>query len=165
MDKALPEDFVRERGYLTLGSRLRRIGERLQADAQVMLKEAGIDVAAALMPTLHALEKGSMTIGELTESLGIAQPGVTRNVGQLEAQGLVQISRNDADKRVRRVSLTPKGAGMVALAVRRLDPWVVGAVGEICDPLDGPLLRQLAALEDGLAAIPLYRRGASSRTE
>ena len=43
------------------------------------------------MPTLHALAaEGDMTIGELAESLGVAQPGVTRNAAQLESLGLVR---------------------------------------------------------------------------
>ena len=41
------EDVVRELGYLTLGSRLKRIGERLQAQAQVLLEEAGISLSAS----------------------------------------------------------------------------------------------------------------------
>lgn len=155
----MSEDFVRSRGYLTLGSRLRRIGERLQADSQIIFKELGIDLPVALMPTLHALADGGMTIGELAGSLGVAQPGVTRNVAQLEASGLVRVSKNANDKRVRTVTLTKKGLDMVALAIRELDPWVMRSVAEICDALDGPLLVQLAGLEDGLNEKPLHLRG------
>jgi DNA-binding MarR family transcriptional regulator len=159
MECSMTGDFVRNQGYLTLGSRLRRIGERLQADAQVMFVEVGIDLPVALMPTLHSLMNEDMTIGELASSVGIAQPGVTRNVAQLEALGLVKASRDGKDKRVRRVSLTPKGRGVVSLAISDLDQWIIRAVGEICEPLEGRFLDQLAALEDALAALPLHRRG------
>lgn len=159
----MAQDFVRSKGYLTLGSRLKRIGERLQAESQEVFQILGIDFASALMPTLHALDEGGMTIGELAESLGVAQPGVTRNVAQLEAAGLVQVSTGAKDKRVRTVSLTPKGADVVALAIRELDPWISSAVAEICDRLEGPFLSQLAALEDALAQKPLRRRGSDPR--
>ena len=56
-----------------------------------------------------------MTIGELAESLGVTQPGVTRNAAQLEALGLVRTLRTKADRRVRTISLTKKGADLVAL--------------------------------------------------
>ena len=162
---AMAQDFVRTHGYLTLGSRLKRIGERLQADAQVIFKAVGVDLPSALMPTLHALAaEGDMTIGELAESLGVAQPGVTRNAAQLESLGLVRTLRNKADRRVRTISLTKKGADLVAFAVRDLDPWISSAVAEICSKLEGPFLDQLAALEDSLAEAPLHRRGTGGRT-
>ncbi len=88
---------------------------------------------------------------------------MTRNVAQLEALGLVQVLKNANDKRVRTVALTQKGADIVALAVRELDPWIVSAVAEICDGLEGPFLSQLAGLEDALAEKPLRRRGNGGR--
>jgi DNA-binding MarR family transcriptional regulator len=160
----MARDFVRTQGYLTLGSRLKRIGDRLQADAQVIFKAVGVDLPVALMPTLHALANdGDMTIGELAESLGVTQPGVTRNAAQLEALGLVRTLRNRADRRVRTISLTKKGADLIALAVRELDPWISSAVAEVCSTLEGSFLDQLAALEDGLAKAPLHRRGTGGR--
>lgn len=40
-------DVVRELGHLALGSRFKRIGERLQAQTQVLLEEAGIALPAS----------------------------------------------------------------------------------------------------------------------
>jgi hypothetical protein len=37
-------------------------------------------------------------------------------------------------------------------------PRIRAAVADLCGDLDGPLLEQLAAIEDGLAAAPLDRR-------
>jgi len=38
-ETALVEDVVKSLGYLCLGSRFRRIGERLQADTQQVIEE------------------------------------------------------------------------------------------------------------------------------
>ena len=62
------------------------------------------------------------------------------------------------DQRRRIVSLSKEGRRLVAAAKLDIWPSVSDAVADLCDPLDGPLLQQLAALEDGLAAIPLTRR-------
>ena len=45
-------DIVRELGHLALGSRLKRLGERLQAQTQVMLAQADISVPASHLPVL-----------------------------------------------------------------------------------------------------------------
>jgi DNA-binding MarR family transcriptional regulator len=154
------EDFVRARGYLTLGSRLKRIGERLQADCQMIFKAGGVELPSALMPTLRTVARdGEITIGGLAESLGIAQPGVTRNIAQLEAAGLVRTLKPGGDKRVRTIALTSKGEELVAHTIRELDPRVIRAVAEICDSLEGPFLDQLAKLEDELNDKPLQHRG------
>ena len=41
------EDVVKELGYLALGTRLKRLGERLQAQTQVLLEEDGLDLPAS----------------------------------------------------------------------------------------------------------------------
>ena len=153
------QDTVRVLGYLTLGSRLKRIGERLQAETQVIFKLAGVGVATSLMPTLRALaQHGELTVGGLAEALGIAQPGVTRNVAQLKAAGLVQQVKRRGDQRIRMIALTRKGEELADRSMRDLEPQVLHAVAEICEGLSGPLLAQLDALEDALAAKPLHRR-------
>ena len=153
-------DVVRQLGYLALGSRFRRIGERLQADTQRIFKAAGVEIAPALMPTLRALaQNGPLSIGGLAECLGVAQPGVTRNIAQLRAAGLVRTVRRGRDQRVKTIALTEPGEALVALSIRELDPQIFAAVASICDGLHGPFLEQLAALEEALDQAPLDRRG------
>ncbi|WP_197362412.1 MarR family transcriptional regulator, partial [Streptomyces clavuligerus] len=78
------EDVVRTLGFLCLGSRLRRIGERLQADTQQVIDEAGLSIQAGKYPFLAAIDlSGPLTIGELAQAVGITQPGATRTIGQL----------------------------------------------------------------------------------
>ena len=84
------EDFVRERGYLTLGSRFKRLGDRLQADVSRLAESEGVGVPAGLLPILGVLDRhGPLTVGRIAEALGIAQPGVTRTLSQLVSLGLV----------------------------------------------------------------------------
>jgi DNA-binding MarR family transcriptional regulator len=153
------EDILKSLGYRCLGSRMKRIGERLQAEAQALLDGLPVSVQASQHPFLAALDRlGPLTVGELAAAIGITQPGVTRSVARLAGLGLVAARPAAGDQRQRIVSLTPAGRRLVDTAKR--DAWlkVERAVADLCAGLGGPLLDQLAAIEDRLAAVPLDRR-------
>ncbi|MCZ8543932.1 MarR family transcriptional regulator [Mesorhizobium qingshengii] len=153
------EDVLRSLGFLCLGSRLKRIGEQLQADTQRLLDCLDVPVQSSQYPLLAALDRlGPLPVGELAQSLGITQPGVTRSVSLLSDLGLVEVTQSDGDQRRRMVSLTKSGRSLVDLAKRDVWPRIESAVADLCRDLSGPLLAQLAAIEDGLAAAPLDRR-------
>jgi DNA-binding MarR family transcriptional regulator len=157
------EDVDRTFGFLTLGSRLKRIGERLQADTQRIIDDAGANLQPGQFPFLASIDRlGPLTIGELAEAVGITQPGATRTVGQLARLGLVTVRQAQKDQRRRIVTLTKKGAELVAWSKREVWPRIETAVSDLCGNLSGPLLEQLAAIEDGLAEMPLDRRPAKA---
>ena len=154
------EDVVRALGFLCMGSRLRRIGERLQADTQQIIDAAGLGIQAGQFPFLAAIDRaGPLTIGELAQAVGITQPGATRTTGQLLELGFVDMQPAPDDQRRRLVSLTEKGQELVDDAKRSVWPRVTTAVADLCDNLDGPILEQLAAIEDRLVEAPLKLRG------
>lgn len=153
------EDILRSLGFLCLGSRLKRIGEQLQADTQRVLDRLDVRIQSSQYPLLSALDRlGPLPVGELAQSLGVAQPGVTRAVSLLAELGLVEVSPSNDDQRRRIVSLSAGGQRLLDTAKRDVWPRIEDAVAELCADLSGPLLGQLAAIEDRLAAIPLDRR-------
>ncbi len=158
----MTEDIVRKMGYLCLGSRLKRIGERLQADVLRFTEKSGLPIQPSQYPLLAAIDRnGPLTIGELVEAVGVSQPGVTRNVNRLVEMGLVDISRERSDQRQKAVALTAAGRNAIARAKREVWPYIEAAVTDLCAGLTGPLLAQLGAIEDSLAAEPLDERAAS----
>ncbi|MCX2723688.1 MarR family winged helix-turn-helix transcriptional regulator [Roseibium salinum] len=154
------EDVVRSLGYATLGSRLKRIGERLQAETQELAGElAGTDLPTPHNPVLAALDlHGPLSIGDLAKALGHSQPGVTRMINKMKADGLVVGQPDDRDRRVSTIALTEKGAVLVATLRATLWPAVTLAVENACAQLSGPFLEQLAQLEDALAEVPITQR-------
>ncbi|WP_082222302.1 MarR family winged helix-turn-helix transcriptional regulator [Mesorhizobium loti] len=153
------EDVIRSLGYLCLGSRLKRIGEQLQADAQQLLDGLEVPLQSSQYPLLAALDRlGPLAVGELAQSLGLTQPGVTRSVSLLAELGLVETIQSQGDQRRRMVSLTAKGQRLVDVAKQDVWPRIENAVADLCRDLSGPLLDQLTAVEEGLAAAPLDRR-------
>lgn len=154
-------DIVRELGHLTLGTRLKRLGERLQAQTQAVLGEAGISLPASHLVVLAALDRlGSLSIGELTEAVGISQPGISRMVENLRSDGLVTCDRPAEDRRVRPIVMTEAGRQLVARSKRLAWPRVETAVAQICARASGPLLEQLSMFEKALEDAPLRARAA-----
>ncbi len=157
-------DLLRDSGAVFLGSRLKRLGERMQAGAARVTSNAGLTMQPAHMSLLATLDGGPMTIGQLAEAVGISQPGITRGVGQLIELGLVQ-SEQGEDQRQRTVSLT--AAGLTALARARLHVWpqVEAAVEALLGDNAGQFLAQLARIEDVLERTPLDVLAATSRPD
>ncbi|MFZ2102914.1 MAG: MarR family transcriptional regulator [Oricola sp.] len=157
-------DVTREFGYLTLGSRLKRIGERLQAETAQFMQQAGVDLPPSVSPLLFTLySDGPLTIGDLASVLGVSQPGVTRSIRQLEAAGLVETAREGGDQRRKPVVLTDTATAIVERSRRELWPHVEAAVREMCGAVEGSFLEQLDAIEDALDRMPLDRRAAEKR--
>ncbi|EJE52601.1 transcriptional regulator [Acidovorax sp. CF316] len=157
------QDTVKELGFLTLGTRFRRIGESLQAQTQALMARHGIDLPAAHFPLLAALDRhGPLGVGELGTAVGVSQPVVTRSLHGLEASGLVESRTLQEDRRIRKVQLSEAGQALVERARREVWPVIEASVAQICAPLEGPLLEQLSALEAGLEHTSLLQRAAVS---
>ena len=152
-------DIVSELDYLSLGTRLKRIGESLQAQTQAVLAAHGFTQPAAHFPLLAALDRlGALSVGELSQAVGVSQPVITRSLHGLEDDGLVESETATEDRRVRRVALSRKGRGLVQRAKREAWPAIEAAVQQACEGLRGDLLTQLASLEEALEAQPLMKR-------
>jgi DNA-binding MarR family transcriptional regulator len=159
MGAAMVEDVVKELGHLSLGTRFKRIGETLQAQTQAVLAAHGFEQPVACFPLLAALDRlGPLSVGELSQAIGVSQPVITRSLRGLEDDGLVSSQTTKEDRRVRRIALSLKGRGLVQRAQRQAWPAIESAVAQACAGLGGDLLTQLAALEEALIEAPLQQR-------
>jgi DNA-binding MarR family transcriptional regulator len=158
------DDIVRQLGHLALGTRLKRIAERLQSQTQRILDAHELPIQAAQFPFLAAIDRlGPITVGEIADAVGVTQPAATRALAQLSEEGLVEIAQATGDQRRKSITLTRQGQRLVDLGKRDVWPIVDAAVKHLCRGLSGPLLEQLAAIEDGLAELPLDRRAKGRR--
>ncbi|MEO0977226.1 MAG: MarR family transcriptional regulator [Pseudomonadota bacterium] len=154
------EDIVRALGYGTLGSRMKRMGEKLQAQTQeISTRSQELNLPASHHPVLAALDRyGPLSIGNLTDAVGLSQPGVTRMVNKLKSDELVESLPDAHDRRVAMIALTVKGKALVRHLQQTLWPEIILAVADACSGLNGSLLQQLSQLEDALEARPLRAR-------
>jgi len=152
-------DILRERGPLFLGSRLKRLAERMQAEVSHVAAQAGLTIQPSQYSLLATLDRyGPQTIGELTLAMELSQPAITRMAARLAEMGLVMIDRRHKDQRHKTVSLTDKGLADLERSKLYVWPLVESAVIEMLRGLNGPLLDQVAAIERMLADKPLDQR-------
>lgn len=160
----MTEDVLQQWGAVFLGSRLKRLGERMQAGAARVIADAGLPVQPVHMPLLAALDAQSMSISQLASAIGISQPGVTRAVAQLTDLGLVLLQPS-TDQRQRQIALSDAGKAMAARARLLVWPKVEMAVHALCDGKPQKVLDQIAALEATLIEAPLDQRAALATPE
>jgi DNA-binding MarR family transcriptional regulator/N-acetylglutamate synthase-like GNAT family acetyltransferase len=154
-----PDDALAELGELFLGSRLKRLADRFQADAAETLQMMNMPIQPAQLLVLATLRrKGPLTVGALAQRLRISQPTVTRTVSSLIDHHLVTVTRENRDQRHKTLALSRVGEALVTRAERDLWPRVEAAVAEMCAGLAGPFLQQVGALEAELEGRSLTER-------
>ena len=154
----MENDAVARFGYLALGTRLKRLGEQLQAGVAEVVVESGLGVQVAEMPLLVAVDEGGgrLTVADLVMAIGTSQPAVSRSLGNLERKGLVAFDADEADGRIRRPRVTEHGTAQLATMREHLFPRVAAAAERLCEGLD--LLNQLATIEQRLRACSFAAR-------
>lgn len=152
-------DVLTELGHLFLGSRLKRLAERLQTDAAKVHKAMGVDAQPAELALLAAIDKhGPLSISAAVDALGVSQPAVSRTATGLVDRGLLATETDDADQRQKTLKLTRSGRALVTKAKDAPWPVIAEAVRAMCAPLEGSFLDQLASLERQLNERPLETR-------
>jgi DNA-binding MarR family transcriptional regulator/N-acetylglutamate synthase-like GNAT family acetyltransferase len=155
----MARDILVDLGELFLGSRLKRLAERLQADAARVAQAADLAIQPAQFPLLAAIDRyGPLTVGEAVEALGVSQPAVTRCATGLVDAGLIEAERSDTDLRQKTLRLTEAGRAAMAQAKRSMWPQLDGAVKQLCAPITGGLLDQIGQIEAALDAMSLEER-------
>ena len=141
-------DILQDLGYLALGSRLKRLAERLQADAAQIFEQNCFVTQPSHFPLLAALDRyGPLTVSEAVSALGVSQPAVTRSLVGLVDMGLAETTVSETDRRQKSISLTMEGAEAVARMKRDVWPHVARAAEELAAGPDASLLEQIARIE------------------
>ena len=97
----------------------REIADRLHSAAIHLLRrvrrtDALTGVPAAQLSALSVLMGGQRTLGELAAAEQVRPPTMSALVSQMERAGLVRRVGDNADARVVRVAMTPKGRRVLA---------------------------------------------------
>lgn len=155
----MPAHTIRNRQHLFLGSRLKRLAERMQTDVLLVAQQAGIPIQPGQYPLLVILEQhGATPIGALARAMQMSQPAITKSAGKLEEAGLVTIGRGDTDRRQSTVALSPAGREALDRSKRDVWPSVEAAVKEVTEDLSGSFLDQIAMIEARMEARSLNAR-------
>ena len=150
-------DLLAGFGVGFLGSRLKRLAERMQADAAEVARSLGLPVQPAQMSLLMTIRlHGPISVGELAERLQLAQPTVTRALGTLGE--FVEARRAPGDARSKSLALTPAGEALLVRVQTELLPRIEPAAAELVEGLTGDFMQGLAKVEARLAQTSLLGR-------
>ena len=141
----MADDFIRAQGMPFLAHLLRRVSDRMVADATEFYARAGITAPARTASTLLLLaEKGPQSITGLADTLRQSHPLVITWVRQLRKLGFVAVAADPADGRRTMVSLTAAGrkeTRRMAEALEKLGRAYAALLGEAEADLFEPLWR------------------------
>jgi MarR family transcriptional regulator, transcriptional regulator for hemolysin len=94
-----------------IGLRLSRTAHAVSQAFERAMAEAGGSASSWQVLLLVRSEQWG-TQSKLAEAMGVSGATVTHHLNGLEAQGLVRRWRDDANRRVQRVELTPEGSAL-----------------------------------------------------
>ena len=152
-------DTLADLGATFLGSRMKRLADRLQTDAAAILQAMDLPIQPAQQQFLAVLrQQGPQTVGGVAQHLRISQPTATRAIQALMEQGLIDASREGRDQRQQFLALSPAGVALMDRLERDLWPKVEAAAVSLCGGRHAALLNELAMIEAELDRRPLLDR-------
>ncbi len=143
-------DLVRELGAFAFASRLKRLGDRLKAEATLLYQKKGIEFSDSWFLVAYILSKNEiLTVTDMAEALGISRPAISQVTGDMTRKGFVKSRADKGDRRRKKMSLTAKGKRIV----NELEP-IWEAIGEctqeLLDSKSKNILHAISDIEDGL---------------
>jgi ribosomal protein S18 acetylase RimI-like enzyme len=158
----MQQDFLNELAELALGSRLKRMSERMLASASDVYQEFSMNINPKWFTLMALLDvkdsnKQVLTIVEASNLLGLSQPALSQFSKQLQNEKLIKIVIDQSDSRKRVLSLTPKGR----VRVQEMKPiWdaVQQAAVDLCTEHNNDFYRSLLKLEKSFSSESLLTR-------
>lgn len=150
-------NYTSRAGGSALGARLRRLSERIDREVTQFYAEQGVIFEQRWYGTLNLLDRyDSLTVGELSEALGISHVSVSQTRDSLHKAGLVNTAADPDDARRRILRLSKKGRNLV----NRLKPtWdALSASAEALDREAGGVVDLLDRLENALDRVSVSER-------
>ena len=102
-------DFFEAAGKAAIGSRLRRLNDKVTEDAREIYNLFDIDMEPRWFPVFYTLSAGDFTITEIAQRIGHSHPSVSKLVAEMVKYGLVKESKDKNDGRKNILSLSAKG--------------------------------------------------------
>jgi DNA-binding MarR family transcriptional regulator/N-acetylglutamate synthase-like GNAT family acetyltransferase len=141
-------DTLADLGVTFLGSRMKRLADRLQTDAAATLQAMDLPIQPAQQQFLAVLrQQGAQTVGGVAQHLRLSQPTATRAIQALIEQGLIDVSREGRDQRQKLLSLSPEGVALMDRLERDLWPRVEAAAVSLCGGRHAALLKEITMIE------------------
>jgi len=103
------QNFYNSVGKAAIGSRLRLLQEKINADAVEIYKMFNINMQPKWFPVFYSLQDNSFTITEIAKQIGHSHPSVSKIVSEMVKEGIILENKDVKDGRRNLLSLTPLG--------------------------------------------------------
>jgi len=102
---------INELGYLSIGSQMRSIYEKLQSDGDSIYDTVGLNFKSSWFPIFHtiAYSNRQLSVMEITDRISYSRITVKNVVRELATENIIEIKVNPEDKRSKLFKLTRKG--------------------------------------------------------
>jgi DNA-binding MarR family transcriptional regulator/N-acetylglutamate synthase-like GNAT family acetyltransferase len=140
-------DFYFQVGKMALGSRLRRLSERLTEDAAKIYALYDVALDPKWFPVFYVLSQSNgMSVTEIAHRIGHSHPSVSQIVKEMKRNGIVTIDKGIEDARVSVVKLSDTGKQLIPkLEKQYLD--VTNAVENLLSEAQNDLWKALEETE------------------
>lgn len=151
-------DYLEELGGLALGSRLRRLSDRISQEVASIYAAQNIEFDPRWFPIFHLLaSKKEASIVEIAKAIGVTHPAVNQIAQELLSGGMIVAESDAKDKRKRILSLSKRGQ---KLHRELTESWRIirMSVSETIEESGHDLIPALEALESSLDKKSLLSR-------
>lgn len=93
---------------MQIGRRTAMTHKAVRALAERQLAATGSNLSTVIIARIVAEEPG-LSQRQIAERMHVQAPTIVRHLDRMEAEGLITRTRDEADRRVQQVRLTPKG--------------------------------------------------------
>lgn len=110
----MTENYYQKLGALVLGSRLRKLSERLLNEVGNIYRNRNIDFEPGWFHIMYLLnENERLSVTQISDILQVSHPSVIQSIGVLESKGIIDISKDKKDKRKRMIELSESGKSLL----------------------------------------------------
>ena len=156
--ETIEADFFDELGELALGSRLKRLADRMTAQAAAVYERQGFAIEPRFFPLTQLLVRhGDTSVSDAAKRLGISQPAISQICKQMEVQGWLAQKPDPRDGRRHRLGLTAAGRRR-AKSMSFMWDAVSDVAVDLCMTTGVDLVRAIAHLEHALEQRSLSER-------
>ena len=157
-------DFVNNLGLLVLGSRLRRLSDRIMSSGQEIYRTAKIEFEPRWFPVFRLLaDHGPLTVGVCARRLGLTHASISQMARAMGKHGIITSRKDASDERRRLLELTDKGRAMLP-ELQTLWQDIEAGIRDVVDYGGVDILAALEGIEQALAVQSLSERASKHRT-
>ncbi len=140
-------DYMKSFGSLSLGSRLKRLSDRLVQDVIRLYQSQGINLNPSFFPLFNMLhQRGEMTVTEAADKLAVSHPAISKLARKMQQEGWLSKTADPNDERRQLLALTAQSKTLleqIAPVWQAIETHLDGLI----EAQQHPLLDSLAEFE------------------